>query len=382
MESTEIQQESAVAATEHASPPSDQIFILGNDVQGRYLTHALAGCRYLPPVRFFLHRKAMQRMWDESGRRMHLYRGNKYLPSGEAIAELVQGQNIWSGRHYPQSHIEQLMITVPASSVVRAFAAVRDRVDERTTICLMQDGLGVAEALNETYFTDPTSRPAYILGHMTHQLHPVRDSTFSLSEVKQGRLYLSALSHDLGQSRMRYHPPVERWSRPAHLMGILTSTPGLQAGGFTLEQFLSFKLPMMVFKSVVDPLTVILDCSYDKLVSNSYARQLMDQLLGEILNVVSRLPELRGSTKLNELRGGGLRKDVFQRLARRKDTESRMRVLTQRGWESDIDFLNGYFVKRGRDVGVKCPANETVMWMVKARHGAQLAQRREEIAFE
>ncbi|KAK1768778.1 ketopantoate reductase PanE/ApbA C terminal-domain-containing protein [Phialemonium atrogriseum] len=366
-------------------PFSDQIHILGSDVQGRYFTHALASCKYLPPVRFLLHRRAMQRIWEDGGRCIHLYRGEEYLPNARAVAELVQHQDFWSGKALsgqPVEHIHQLIITVPASSVVRAFASIRDRVDARTSICLVQDGLGVVEALNETYFPDPTSRPAYLLGHMTHQLYPVQDSMFSLSEVKQGRLYLSALRGDLGHSRIRYHPPVERWSKPGHFLGLLTSTPGLQAGGFPLEKFLNFKLPSTVFKSVVDPLTVILDCTYDKLAGNTYARQMMDQLLGEILNVVARLPELRGYAKFNDLRGGGLRKDVFERLARKKDGDSRMRSLIRRGWEGDIDFLNGYFVKRGREVGVKCPANETVIWMVKARHAAQLAQRREEIAFE
>jgi ketopantoate reductase len=205
-------------------------------------------------------------------------------------------------------------------------------------------------------------------------------------EVKRGRIYLSALGHDLGHSQMsqmRCHPPVERWARPGHMLSILTATPELQAAGFNLEQFLDFKLPLMVFKCVVDPLTVTLDSTYERLLNNNYAQQMMDQLLGEIINVISRLPELRGSTKYNKLRGGGgLREAVHRQLDLKKNAESRMRALTRRGWETDIDFLNGYFVKRARDVGVRCPANESIMWMVKARHEAQLAQRREEIEWD
>ena len=321
---------------------------------------------------------------------MHLYRGGEQLSSQRAVAELVarpgQDPDFWTGRGLSdravEKPIDQLIVTVPAFGVVRAFSSIRHRVDESTTICLAQDGLGVVEALNETYFPDPSTRPAYVLGHTTHRLYPVRDELFSLSEFKQGRLYLSALRRDLGHTQMHYHPPAERLARSSHLLRLLTTTPGLQAGGFPIDQFLRYKLPSTIFKSVVDPLTVILDCTYDKLAGNAYARQLIDQLLGEIVNVVGKLPELRGSTKLGWFRDGSLRKDLFGRLASRKNTESRMQVLTRRGWESDIDFLNGYFVRRGREVGIKCPANETVMSMVKAKHAAELAQRREEVAFD
>ncbi len=51
-----------------------------------------------------------------------------------------------------------------------------------------------------------------------------------------------------------------------------------------------------------------------------------------------------------------------------KDATSRMRSQTNRGFSCDIDYLNGYFVGRGRELGLKCPVNESVIWMVKARH--------------
>ncbi|KAL1875145.1 hypothetical protein VTK73DRAFT_10282 [Phialemonium thermophilum] len=364
---------------------SDQIHVLGNDVQGKYIAHALAGRNYLPPVRLIVHKRAMQQMWEAAGRSIDLLRDGRHIVNDRAVPELAVHHRLCSNRPLPgesDEPIDHLIVTVPSSSVIRAFAAIKHRVDEQTTVCLVQDGLGLVEALNEAYFPDPQSRPSYVLAHMTHQLLPVEGRPFSVRELKQGRLYLTALPRDLGQTQIRYHPPVERLLRPSHLLRLLTTTPGLHAGGFSLDRFLRFKLSSVVFKSVVDPLTVVLDCTYDKLVGNAYATQLMDQLLGEIVNVIMRLPEFRDSPRRDEFRGAGFRKEIFSRLARKGRSDSRMRSLTERGWEGDIDFLNGYFIKRGREVGVRCPANETVLWMVKSKHAAQLAERRREVAFE
>ena len=37
----------------------------------------------------------------------------------------------------------------------------------------------------------------------------------------------------------------------------------------------------------------------------------------------------------------------------------------ERGRKTEIDFLNGYIVKKGREVGVPTPVNESVVEMVK-----------------
>lgn len=354
---------------------SDQIHVLGTDTRGRYLTHALATCGTLPPVRLFSHKWSLTREWEESGRRILVHRGDECIPSGLTVLEQVSHHGLPTAY---QTAIDQLVVTVPAVSAVRAFSAISHRVDEKTIVCLLQDGLGVAEALNEAYFPDPLKRPSYVLGHMTHVLSPQEGKRFTVSEIHQGRVYLSALGRSLAQSRIRYHPPTERNVRVSHFLQLLSAAPRLQAGGYSLDRFLHHKLQATVIKAVLDPLTVVLDCNFGKLAGNTYAKQMIDQLLGEISSVISRLPELRGSTHFQGMiRGGGLRQEVYKRLGRLKDSNSRMYAQTKRGFETDIDFLNGYFAKRGREVGVKCSVNESVIWMVKAKHMAQMAQARD-----
>ncbi|OIW31049.1 hypothetical protein CONLIGDRAFT_573797, partial [Coniochaeta ligniaria NRRL 30616] len=354
---------------------SDQIHVLGADARGKYITHALACCETLPPVRLLTPRRDLRGWYARGGNRMLLHNGD------ETITRLPLVTNI--GSTEDGGFISNLIVTVPAETVVRTISSIVHRIHPTTTICLVQDGLGVMEAVNKACFPNYGDQPLYVLGHMSHELHKTQLNAFAIREAKQGKLYLSALGHEDVDSDVTYHPPIERNSRISHFLGIMSTTPRLQAGGYTLPKFMEVKLRETIMQSVLEPLTVVLDCSFGELAENTYGKQMIDQLLGEILNVVARLPELKDSPDIRwMILYGEMRRDVYRRLERMKDGQTRMRSQTFRGFSSDIDFLNGYFVERGRELGVKCPANESVIWMVKAKHQQCLAQIRGDIQIE
>lgn len=369
--------------------------VLGADVRGRYITHALACCETLPPVRFLTHRKDIQTCYDRSGHRMVLHNGEESIETRRAVVERIPRHNKYQlapetrrppvtnvGSTEDGGFISNLIVTVPAESAVRSISPIVHRIHPTTTICLLQDGLGVIEAVNEACFPSHGDQPLYVLGHMSHVLGKQEDP-FSMTEIRQGKLYLSALGHDYAESDISYHPPIERNSRVAHFLDIMSTAPRLQAGGYSLQKFMAVKLHDTIIQAVLEPLTVVLDCAFGALAENIYGRQMIDQLLGEILNVVARMPELKESPDIRwMLLYGELRRDVYRRLARWKDSTSRMRTQTNRGFSSDIDYLNGYFVERGRELGVRCPVNESVIWMVKAKHQQCLAKVRSEVEIE
>lgn len=70
-----------------------------------------------------------------------------------------------------------------------------------------------------------------------------------------------------------------------------------------------------------------------------------------------------------------LRRDIIRRLRSKGYDESRMLHRVRAGRMTDIDYLNGYFVKKGKELGIRCPTNEMVMNLVKAK----LSKRRKEI---
>jgi ketopantoate reductase len=341
------------------------------------------------------HRRNIK-SWFENDGRVILHNGDETVVTTRVVVDLIQKtskrQLLPEYRLPPVNNIgstedggfiSNLIVTVPAESVIRSLSSILHRIRPTTVICLLQDGLGVAEALNDACFPDPVNQPMYVFGHMTHVLRLKRNEAFGLSELRQGKLYLSAIGHEVQRSDIKYHPPVERRTPISHFLDIMATTPRLQAGGYTYEYFMAEKLQVMISQSVLEPLTVVLDCTFDELWQNSYARQMIDLLLGEILSVVARLPEIKDSPDLRwMILYGEMRKHVLRRLAASKDLNSRMRTQTHRGLSSDIDYLNGYFVQRGRELGIKCPVNESVMWMVKAKHDECLRMVRSEVELQ
>ncbi|KAK4130145.1 hypothetical protein BT67DRAFT_465219 [Trichocladium antarcticum] len=344
---------------------SDQIYVMGLDLTGRYIAHTLAGCQTIPPVRYIIHEQYLHRKWDEANRRLTVYRADKRIVRDRVIvedtSELVDSS---------QDIIENLIVTVPAGQVVQALENIQHRLNHRSTICLVNDGLGVAEALTEAYFHVEAKRPIFLLGHFSTALGHT-DQRFSVQEVSPGRLYLSLFTKARepdARVRIKSHPPLERTARATHFIRLLTAMPGLNATGHPMTDFLRHKLPTIAFRSIVDPLATLFGCTYDQLPGNMYARQLIDQIIGELSHVVSRLPECRNSELSRQTAVVSmLRKEVLRKLMLQKNADSRMRANTGRGWNTDLDFLAGYFIRRGRELQANVPTLNSITLAVKAK---------------
>ena len=362
--------------------PSDQIHVMGLDLAGRYIAHTLAGCWTIPPVRYLIHSPRLYKQWRQAGGKLTVYRGDVSSATRRAVGQFISTD---PSESEGDGLIDNLIVTLPAAQVVQALGHIRHRLDHRSAICLVNDGLGVAEKLIEAYFPDESRRPIFLLGHFTTSLGYTRNR-FSVTEVRAGRLYLSLFSPPEEARRsftIKRHPPLERTTRGMHLVRLLTAMPGLRATGHPMVDFLRYKLPTVAFRTIVDPLAALLDCRYDELSANPYAKQLMDRLIGELSRLVSRLPECRQSQKFRQAAmSSSLRHDVLQKLMLQRTADSKMRAQVGGGWDTDVDFLAGYFARRGREVGANVPTLDSIMWAVKAKQVKELKEREGDVPFE
>ncbi|KAK4194369.1 hypothetical protein QBC40DRAFT_353355 [Triangularia verruculosa] len=365
---------------------SDHIHVMGLDPIGRYITHTLASYTRIPPVRYVMHTPGVHNFFKESGRRLALHRGDEVITNDRIVAV-----NFNSGGDFtsPKQHalpglISNLIITTPAAEVVRILEPIKHRLDHRSTIVLINDGLGVVEDLIKTYFPASITRPTFILGQFTGKLGHTGEQ-FSVKEVELGRLRLSIYPQQIQQSGIRIvrHPPIEHTLRPTRLLKTLTMVPDLRAAGYPMDDFFKKALPNIVFRSIVDPLTVILDSTYDKLPKNAYARMVMDQLLAELCGVVSKLPEVRDSPQFSRFAiTQTLRKEIYHKLVRQQTSSSRMRTNVARGWDTDIDYQTGYFVERGRQLGLRVENLNSLIAEVKAKQKIQMDRQNIQIPLE
>lgn len=342
-----------------------QVYVLGFDPRAYFLAFELAGCQFLDPVKLLIHKRILMNNWEHEGRRLMMCMGPKASYRMRAQAEWIG-----KGRQAASSeHIQQLIVTIPCSSTKVAIENIAHRIDNRTTICLIQDGLGVVEELNATLFQDPRKRPTFVLGHMTASVGYQKPVFFSTVLKKPGKLFLTALERGIGSlSLIKFHPPVERRDDATRFLHMLTTVPNLGAGAYGLESFLVQKLPAMVFHCVVEPLVIALDGAYSEVLRNERAMELADALLEEIFSVIWAMPEMIDADRVIEHCGkDALRKYTVKRLMEKGTSQSQLLSRVRTGRAVDIDYLNGYFVKRGEELGIKMPNNKMMIDVVKAR---------------
>lgn len=362
-----------------------QIHLLGTGLRTNLLAHALSGLKHVPGVRVLTPLRKTLSDWHDEGRCFNVIRNGAFSSRSDPVLEYISRSD---RAPLSKTHIDHLIVTLPAVHTTNAMKRIAHRIDQYTTICLVQDGLGVDEELNREVFPDPQTRPHYILGHMSQSLAYVKlggkHYRCSVQETNPGTLALTALSRASAQfSRLKFLPPNQRNPRVGHLLQTLATAPDLGAGLYPLETFMMRKLPDMVFRSVIDPLSVMLDGSYSQVYNNPRSMQLMDQLLGEISQVLLALPELRGSNWLwRYVRDGKIRKDCFSKLLQRQNSDNPMLQLVREGRKTDIAYLNGWFVKRGREVGIQCAMNQMLIAMVTAKQQGHHAESQALIRFQ
>ena len=65
-----------------------------------------------------------------------------------------------------------------------------------------------------------------------------------------------------------------------------------------------------------------------------------------------------------------------------RTADSKMRAQVAAGWDTDVDFLSGYFVRRGREMNVDVAALESVMAASKAKQVMLLKKLEADIPFD
>lgn len=68
--------------------------------------------------------------------------------------------------------IDSLIVTTKADSTLQALEPLVPRLTPASTVVLLQNGMGVLEDVLQAFFPDPSTRPFFILGNMTHGVWP------------------------------------------------------------------------------------------------------------------------------------------------------------------------------------------------------------------
>ncbi|KAK5998893.1 hypothetical protein PT974_01277 [Cladobotryum mycophilum] len=335
------------------SPAVHKIHILGDDERSRFIAHALSGVY-----------DSVERLGWRSTTTSKYRNIQKVQPSNEHGAPIIEVFAV-TPRILAQdddSHIDQLIVTGHGYEAAEALESVKHRVDGNTAICLMNDGLGVLEDVREKIFsgTDASS-PTFFLGHMSHRL-ALNRAYDSVKELRHGVTKLTMMD----MSRFRDKDKVE--SRMSFVR-TLQEVKDLNSSLTPFDQWLRFKLPSVIFDSVVEPVCVLLEMPYEGVLQNPAAQRMLFRLLDEIILVVDNMPELEGSSAIRDyIRGNGVRKHMYNQILSKRSHPSELARRIQYGLPTDVEYLNGFFLRQARLLGLHLPANHMMKDMIKAKH--------------
>jgi 2-dehydropantoate 2-reductase len=369
------------------------IHVLGLGTVGKLIAHSLASLPNGPPVTLLMHRPLVMQQWHDEGAAIKiLINGEYHVQTGfhiESSANFQRqdplqrfpgfGPNLEHSAEPPNTVIDSLVVTTNPCITLSAISSIKHRLRKTSTICFVQDGLGIIEKMNSRIFPDPHDRPTYVLGRITHDLKST-DQHFTIVENRIGDFLCAKLPQVVETKEEYFSPVINRtdfsWSPQArHLVGSLIRTPGLNTKSLGHKSFFVRQLRQLAVGAVIGPLSVAYDCSNDQLLYDYAASQNIGHLVAEICHIILSLPELAKFHKLEHKFNANLIENIVLRsLQKSGRNTSTMLQDIRAGRRTNIDFYNGYLVQRAMELGVPCPRNHTLLHLVKGKQARRSRQ--------
>ena len=263
--------------------------------------------------------------------------------------------------------IYHLIVSVKAPQTVKAIQAVAHRLTQDSSILFLQNGMGMVDEVNEKLFPDEKHRPTYVVGVVSHGLYS--KGPFSIVHAGEGTIALGVLPRmPMGES-IQIEALNQLSPSARYLMRTMTRTAVFVAVGFSPTDLLQQQFDKLAVNCIINPLTAIFDCKNGALLYNFYFTRVIRLLLAEISLVIKSLPELKNVPNVN-MRFDTLR---LERMAisianTTAENYSSMVQDIRSGRLTEIDYINGYIVKRGEELGIHCVMNYMLMHMVKGKN--------------
>ncbi|KAI1766777.1 hypothetical protein GGR53DRAFT_518856 [Hypoxylon sp. FL1150] len=371
---TEVKTEEDTAAPAPTVKLSNKIHIVGFDTQAKFIAHGLAAVPNIPPAQIITHHPISMTKWGQEGRAIDVLDSRGYLISSRNIPcpELIHTMPRFRLRRSPI--MENIIVSTAPGALLKTLARLRPCIDRRTTVCLVQPGLGQMELLNEHVFDVPALRPNYILCNSEHQLSKHSSFKYSIRHVP-GQLLVHAVPRNEDADLDRKTAETLGARHTHHMIQLLSAAGDLNMVSLPWHIFLLQKLPDMIYQSLADTISVILGCRFSEIRHNEYAMVLWKKMLTETVRIVASLPEFRDHPWIvDKFSRPSFRRKMRMRLERSSGGMSvggggysRWISMVRKGQVPPVDYFNGYFVRRAQETGVSATQNSLAVHLVKAR---------------
>ena len=310
------------------------------------------------------------------------------------------------------TQIDSLFVATKATAVVRAIEECKDRLHSGTTIVLLQNGMGIYEAIVDRLFPNRESRPNFIIASTTHGVWKKTETTTAHHIVHAGigalqfGVVADARMHPRDYERSFWEPlPPPKDSTtpapPAHLslddiesraetdnpfspspyrtlratIAALQSLSDLNTSWVPMAEMQIVLRQKLVTNSCINPITALLDCRNGELLTSRHAQALIRAVCKEAGYLYRKLTtesDFKFGTRtthggLDRLSGASLEDEVHRVAKKTSANYSSMLVDMRQGGLLEVDYMNGYLERLGRVNKVPTPTINALRNMVELK---------------
>ncbi|PYI12328.1 6-phosphogluconate dehydrogenase C-terminal domain-like protein [Aspergillus sclerotiicarbonarius CBS 121057] len=348
-----------------------RIHVLGLGSIGTFTAHGLKDIPSPPAVTLLLHRQSLYDEYLRNNGKITLNTLDGKKISHDDYDVEVCHDGTW---HIPPSspssstftettsEIKHLILTVKATQTVSALRSLTPRLTSSSTILFLQNGCGMIDDVNEHLFPDPKTRPIYIMGVISHGV--TLTSPFNATHTGASTISLGAVPPTTTQNTPNTTTTTTTNDKE-YLLQSLPLSPRLTTTTYPYSTLLQIQLEKLSVNAFCNPVCALHNAKNGILFTFPSLRR---SILSEISNIVLNLPELQNVPGVKErFSVNRLEETVNGILERTRETTCSMVVDLRAGRETEVRYINGYWVKRGREVGVEVGVNEGLMGEVLAR---------------
>ncbi|KAJ5757191.1 2-dehydropantoate 2-reductase family protein [Penicillium nucicola] len=342
-----------------------RVHVLGLGSIGTFAAHSLLECPRPPSVTLLCHRQSLFDAYRQNGNQILLEtrEGDRIGHTGYEF-EVFRNGNWYqgsdaegSGDSAQNSVIENLIVAVKTTQTVSALRPLQHRLTPNSNILFLQNGSGTIDEVNTQLFPNPIDRPNYIVGVISHgvTLH----KSFHVTHTGHAATSLGPIPRSTEDPTQTFE------NASSYLLANLPLSPRLNATSYTHTEILQIQLEKLAVNAFCNPLCALNDAENGFLFSIPETRL---AILTEISNVVCALPELQHVSDLKQrFAVDKLEATVNAIIEKTFHTTCSMVWDLRAGRETEIKFINGYWVKRGLEVGVPTPVNESLVAKVRLK---------------
>ncbi|KAL3480483.1 ketopantoate reductase PanE/ApbA C terminal-domain-containing protein [Aspergillus californicus] len=337
---------------------SKPIYLLGLGSIGSFIAHSLRSIAHPPPVTLLIHRADLYKQLSSRKLGLRIGEDGPLDEQSGFDAELLSGT--------PSSctdPIHHLIVTVKAPATVTALQPYKHRIGRETTICFFQNGLGQLDELNERLFTDPSTRPRYMCGIARHGVY-LRSATEAILSGPNGSAAVGFLESRDSDSDTGTTPSQDRF-----LIDTLLRSPRLRCTELNSLDLLHVQLLKLASNCLINPLTALLDVRNGELLHNTQTWPTQRRLLSEISHVFGGIPAIQTLSRRGfDFSATSLESVVRDTVGQTALNSSSMREDVRKGRATEIEYLNGWIIKRGKELGIDCAFNQCLTQMILAKN--------------